>query len=196
MKANPSQFGLNAYSTILLPGWMRSLADYSQAAGKLGSYPSEKLPPLIVVNYGAIQAGLDDNGPLLVTVAGLDNIANWQGMTQPQEAAKRIAWLDAILCEVERHYPGFAGAVSEKFFVSAAAMKRYLGTTDGAVYGFDPLPPTKPVWAGMPRTPKTPIDGLFLASSFGGSGGYSGAMDSGADAARLAMSALESKLRK
>ena len=63
---------------------------------------------------------------------------NWRGLSKEDEAARRNAWLDAILGELERHYPGFAGAVGEKTFMSAASMERYLGTPGGAIYGFDP----------------------------------------------------------
>ncbi len=72
-------------------------------------------------------------------------------------------------------------------------MERYLGTPGGAIYGFDPVPPAGPIWRGMPWSPKTPVKGLYLASSWGGSGGFSGAMAAGADAAGLAMAALQRK---
>ena len=191
LKVNPAQFGLKDYSTILLPSWMTSLSDYPRSSALLGANPNGKLPMLTIANYGAIDSGLDDSGgPTLVSVVGVDEISNWRGLLKEDEAARRNAWLDAILGELERHYPGFAGAVGEKTFMSASSMERYLGTPGGAIYGFDPIPPTGPVWKGMPRTPKTPIDGLFLASSWGGSGGFSGAMASGADAAGLAAAAL------
>jgi all-trans-retinol 13,14-reductase len=189
LKVNPAQFGLTAYSTVHLPTWMTSLGDYPKGATLLGANPNGKIPPFTIANYGAIDAGLDDAGPILVTAAGLDDVSNWRGLTKEEEAARRNAWLDAILGELERFYPGFASAVTEKFFVSAASMERYLGTPGGAVYGFDPVPPVTPIWAGMPRSPKTPIKGLYLASAFGGSGGFSGAMASGAEAAELAMAA-------
>ena len=57
----------------------------------------------------------------------------------------------------------------------------------GAVYGFAPLPFERGIWAGVPRSPRTPIPGIYLASSFAESGGFTGAMKSGADAARMAM---------
>jgi all-trans-retinol 13,14-reductase len=190
LTCNPAQFGLRGYSTVLLPDWMTTLAYYKRAAPILNGNPDGRLPPLVIVNYGAIEAGLEDGGPLLVTVAGLDDVSKWQSLTQAEEAARRNAWLDAILGELERHYPGFAGAVAEKVLVNAASMQRYLGTPNGAVYGFDPLPPSRPIWGGMPRSPRTPVAGIYLASSFGGSGGYSGAMGSGADAAHLAKCAL------
>src|SRR5208337_3404660 len=136
---------------------------------------------------------LDEGGPILVSVVGTDDVSNWRGLSKDGEAARRNAWLDAILAELERHYPGFAGAVEQKVLMSAASMERYLGTPSGAIYGFDPVPPSSPVWRGMPRCPKTPIDGLYLASSWGGSGGFSGAMAVGAEAAGLAMAALAKK---
>jgi all-trans-retinol 13,14-reductase len=193
LKANPAQFGLRAYSTVHLPSWMTALNDFSRSAALLAESPKGKLPPFVIANYGAIEAGLDDSGPLLVTVAGVDDISNWRGLSHEGERDRRDAWLDAMLAELDRLYPGFAGAVTGKIFMSAASMARYLGTPGGAVYGFDPLPPTASIWHGPPRTPKTPVKGLYLASSFGGSGGYSGAMASGADAARLAEAALQRK---
>ena len=161
-----------------------------QSAALLGANPAGKLPVLGVENYAAIEPGLDGEGPILVSVTGIDTASNWRGLSKEEEAFRRSAWLDAILGELERNYPGFAGAVTEKTFMNAGAMERYLGTPGGAVYGFDPIPPKAPIWAGMPHSPRTPIKGLFLASAFGGGGGYSGAIASGAQAADLAMAAL------
>ncbi len=195
LKTNPAQFGLRCYSTILLPDWMTKLKDYAGTGALLGANPNGKLPPLAIANYGAIDAGLDDGGPILVSVAGIDEIANWRPLSQSETAARREAWLDAIIGELERHYPGFAGAVVEKVFLSAVSMERYLGTPDGAIYGFDMTPPRAPIWAGMPRSTKTPVTGLYLASAFGGAGGYSGAMGAGSEAASFAKSALDRKGR-
>ena len=75
-------------------------------------------------------------------------------------------------------------------FLNARSMRNFLNTPDGAVYGFAPTPPQRGIWAGYPRSPRTPIPGLYLASSFGGSGGFTGAMMSGAVAARTAMAEL------
>jgi len=62
-------------------------------------------------------------------------------------------------------------------------MSSYLNAPDGAVYGFAPLPPAGPFWRGPERSPKTSIEGLYLASSYSGSGGYTGAILAGATAA-------------
>jgi phytoene dehydrogenase-like protein len=191
LKANPAAVGLTAYSTTLLPSWFTGLGDYVQSAALLGGMPNGRMPPFGIANYGAISSGLDDHGPPLVTVVGVDKASNWRGVSKDEDKRRRAAWLDAILGELEKHYPGFAGAVTDKVFVNAASVERYLGTPEGAVYGFDPQPPRSSILAGTPRSPKTPIQGLYLASSFGGSGGFTGAMAAGADAARLAKAALE-----
>jgi len=49
--------------------------------------------------------------------------------------------------------------------LNAYSMAGYLNTPEGAVYGFEPLPPEDPILAGFPRTPRTPVGGLFLASA-------------------------------
>ena len=187
MKEPPANFGLGGYSTILLPDWMTSLNDYASAAGLLAEAPGSRLPPLTVVNYGAVDSGLDEEGRTLVTVAGVDHIDNWQRLSKDDERARRMAWLDAILAELDRRYPGFANATEERIFVTARSTRDYLATPGGAIYGFAPEPPTKSILAGIPRSPRTSIPGLFLASSFGGSGGFTGAMGAGAQAARLAL---------
>lgn len=165
---------------------MTRLDDYAKAGALLGDRLGGQMPPLTVVNYGAIDARLDDSGLTLVTVVGVDRVANWAGLRQAQEAERRSAWLGAILQELERRYPGLADAVVEKTLVTACSIRDYLGTPDGAIYGFAPTPPERSFLFGVPRTSKTPIPGLFLSSSFAGAGGLTGAMGAGATAARLA----------
>lgn len=182
----PQRFGLQSYSTVILPGSMTALADFAQAGAAAAGLPGDSLPPLTVVNYGAIDSGLDNGDLTLVTVVGLDRVANWQGMAREDEQAKRAAWLSAIEGELERRYPGFAGAVKEKVFVSARSMRSYLETPDGAVYGFAPEVPEHSFLAGSPRSVSAAVPGLYLASAFGGFGGFSGAMGAGGLAARAA----------
>jgi all-trans-retinol 13,14-reductase len=101
----------------------------------------------------------------------------------PRKKDRRARWLDAFLTALDRQFPGFGSAVTEKFFLNARSMH----AAEGAIYGFAPRPPERPIWAGIPRSPRTPIPGLYLASSFAGGGGFTGAMLSGANAAGLAL---------
>ena len=169
------------------PEWTTSLRDTAESARLLAADPGGRLPIYGIANYGAIDSGLADGGPTLVSVVGLDRLSNWAGLTPQQEKDRRERWLDAFHAALERDYPGFGGAVTERMFLNARSMHNFLNTPDGAVYGFAPMPPQRGIWAGVPRSPRTPIPGLYLASSFAGSGGFTGAMMSGADAARMAI---------
>jgi all-trans-retinol 13,14-reductase len=130
---------------------------------------------------------------MLVSLIGLDRLSNWRGLSREEVVARREAWLDALQGAMERDYPGFSALVTERALLNAHSMAGYLGVPEGAVYGFAPLPPDEPILAGFPRTPHTPVGGLYLASAFGGEHGFNGAMLSGAEAARLAAGRLETR---
>ena len=186
----PQGLGLTAYSTVLLPDWMRRLDDYAEAGALLGGRPRGRMPPLTIVNYGAIDSRLDEGGPTLVSVVGVDRMGNWSGLERAAEKERRDAWLAAILEEMERRYPGFATAAKEQILITARSVRDYIGTPGGEVYGFAPLPPPRSFLHGLPTSPRTPLAGLLLASSYAGSGGFTGAMMAGARAASLADSEL------
>jgi phytoene dehydrogenase-like protein len=171
----------------VLPDWMASLRDTAETARLLAADPSGRLPSYGIANYGAIDSGLTIAGPILVSIVGLDRLSNWAGLAPQEEKDRRERWLDAFQAALDHNYPGIGGAVTERMFLNARSMHNFLNTPDGAVYGFAPMPPQRGIYAGYPRSPHTPIPGLYLASSFGGSGGFTGAMMSGAAAARMAM---------
>ncbi len=175
--------GLNSYSTFLLPEWMRTLTDYRRAAAILAEPPGETMPPIAVVNYSAIDSGLG-GPPYPVSVVGVDRIANWTGLDDDAYEEKRRLWREAIIAAVDRAYPGFAESVTTSVFSTASTMRSYLNAPEGAVYGFAPLPPRSGFRQGPQQSPKTPVEGLYLASSYAGSGGYTGAILAGAAAAR------------
>lgn len=179
----PAEVGLSAYSTFLLPEWMRSLSDYRRCAAILASAPGETLPPVAVVNYAAIDSGLEAP-PYPVSVVGVDRLDNWSDLDGESYNAKRNLWRDAIIAAIDRTYPGFASHIVASAFSTASTMRSYLNAPAGAVYGFAPLPPTKSFRHGPDNSPQTPIPGLYLASSYAGNGGYTGAILAGATAAR------------
>ena len=187
VNAPPARFGLDRYGTMVLPEWTASLRDLAGSAQLSGADPGGRLPSYGIANYGAIDSGLADDGPTLVSIVGLDRMSNWARLTPQQEKDWRERWLDVFQAALDRDYPGLGTAVAERLFLNARSMRNFLNTPDGAVYGFAPIPPQRGILAGYPRSPRTPIPGLYLASSFGGSGGFTGAMMSGAVAARTAM---------
>ena len=193
LSARPETIGMKDYCEIVLPEGMTRFSQYGDGVEALGSHPVDALPPYAIANFTAVDSGLWDEPPHLVAVLGLDRLANWKGLAREEAVARRNAWLAAIEKRLDRDCPGFAGLVKERVFLNAHSMAGYLRTPEGAVYGFEPLPPEAPILAGFPRTPHTPVGGLFLASAFGGEHGFNGAILSGAEAARLAARDLESR---
>jgi len=185
----PAELGLDRFSLGVVPDWATSLADIGESAGLLAADPGNRLPRYGVTNYGAIDSGLADGGPTLVTVVGVDRFDNWSSLSPQDEKDRRERWLDAFQTALDGDYPGFGAAVTERMFLNARSMANFMNTPDGAVYGFAPLPFERGIWAGVPRSPRTPLPGIYLASAFGMSGGFAGAMKSGEDAARVAMKA-------
>ena len=183
----PAEIGLDRFSVCVLPEWATKQSDLAEGASLFSADPGNRLPGYGLANYGAIDSGLADGGPTLVTLVGIDRLENWSKLSPQDEKSRRERWLDAFQAAMERDYPGFSAAVVERTFLNARSMANFMNTPGGAVYGFAPLPFERGIWAGIPRSPKTPLPGVYLASSFGQSGGFSGAMKSGADAARMAM---------
>ena len=168
----PREFGFQAYSTQLLPEWMSSFGDYAQGTSLMSDEPGDRMPPLAIVDYAAIDSAVPAP-PYVLSIVGPDRLANWDDTDQDEYRAKRARWQDAIVKYLDGHYPGLAGAVIASSFNTAASVRQYLGAPEGAVYGFAPTPPRSMLDASR-RSPATCIPGLYLASAYTGFGGYTG----------------------
>lgn len=171
----PSDFGLGSYSTQLLPDWMRSLADYAQGTALMADEPGTRMPPLSIVNYAAIDSGIPAP-PHIISAVGTDRLENWSGVARPVYTAKRERWQHALIAHLDRTYPGLKAAIVASSLNTASSMVSYLNAPQGAAYGFAPHPPAAD---SGDRIPGTVIDGLYLASSYAGFGGYNGAIQAG-----------------
>lgn len=182
----PRDVGVSSYSTQLLPDWMTALSDYAQASTLMAKEPGERMPPLAIVDYAAIDAGIAAP-PHVLSVVGPDLLSNWTGGDQDSYRAKRARWQDAIVAYLNGHYPGLAQSITASTFNTALSVQQYLGAPQGAVYGFSPLPPRSRF--GEPRrTPTTPVPGLYLASAYAGYGGYTGVIQAAGACADIILS--------
>ncbi|MCG6207125.1 FAD-dependent oxidoreductase [Rhodopseudomonas sp. HC1] len=177
LSAPPREFGVSSFVTQLLPDWMRTLASYAEGKTLMAGEPGDRMPPLALADYAAIESGVPAP-PYVLSVVGPDQLSNWNGLSQDEYRAKRARWQQAIVAYLDRSYPGLAAAVTASSFNVALSVQQYLGAPEGSVYGFAPLPPDG---SGKPyRSPRTVLPGLYLASSYSGIGGHSGAIQSAA----------------
>jgi all-trans-retinol 13,14-reductase len=178
------EFGVGHYSNFVIPDWMQSLSQLREASAILGAEPHQRLPPYVLVDYGQIDSGLNQTGAQLVTLCGSDRLQNWSALNAEQSSAHKQKWLDALITDIDRHFPGIAGAVTHREMATAETMHQFLNTPGGAVYGFAP---EGTLIETIRQGPRTAIDGLWLASSYTSGGGFTGAMIGGGQAASKAM---------
>lgn len=181
LSRRPHSFGVSSYSTQILPPWMTRLDQYAEGTALMAHEPGERMPPLSVVDYAAIDSAIPAP-PFVLSVIGPDRLSNWNSDDMDAYREKRARWQDAIVRYLDTIYPGLADAVVASSFNTALSVRQYLNAPTGAVYGYAPLPPSP----GMsPPTPRTAIRGLYLSSSYGGSGGYTGAITAGSACADM-----------
>lgn len=179
-----AEFGVNHYSTFMLPAWLRKLRDFREAPAILGEESGSRMPAYVFVDYSRIDSGLNPSAPYLGSLCGMDRIENWAGLTRAANRVRRERWMERILADLDGHFPGIASAVVQREMATAETMANYLNTPGGAVYGFAS---DTTMMTPKHMTPRTPIDGLWLASAFVSGGGFTGAMLGGAAAARAAL---------
>jgi phytoene dehydrogenase-like protein len=170
------EFGISAYSTQLLPREMTRLSDYGQGAALLADEPGERMPPMSIVDYAAIDSGVPAP-PYVLLICGPDLLSNWDSSDMDAYREKRGRWQQAMVRYLSSFYPGLADSVVASSFNTALSVRQYLNAPGGAVYGFAPTPP-RSIWRLPVRSPRTAVPGLYLASAYAGFGGYTGVVQS------------------
>ncbi|MEZ5458342.1 MAG: NAD(P)/FAD-dependent oxidoreductase [Steroidobacteraceae bacterium] len=184
-----AEFGIGAYSTFILPDWLRRLEDYRHAADAVGRLDRNRQPPFAVVDYGRLPEAVRRGPPYPLSLCGVDQLDNWAGLDPGATKDRKDFCLDLLVRALDQEFPGIAGAISQRELATAATMQHYLNTPQGAVYGFAPPASLREL---LRRSPRTPVARLHLASAFTTAGGFTGAMLGGAAAARLALQDLQS----
>ncbi|MEA2921554.1 MAG: all-trans-retinol 13,14-reductase [Bradyrhizobium sp.] len=179
----PREFGINAYSTQLLPPWMKRLSDYAQGAALMADEPGERMPPMSIVDYAAIDSGVPAP-PYVLSIFGPDRLSNWETSDMDGYRDKRARWQEAIVRYLSSIYPDLAAGVVASSFNTALSVRQYLNAPNGSVYGFAPTPP-RSLWRSPVRSPRTAVPGLYIASAYAGFGGYSGVVQSAGACADL-----------
>ena len=116
-------------------------------------------------------------------MVGLDRIQNWAGLTSEAKRERKERWMDRIVADLDRQFPGIAGSIMHREMSTSETFQQYLNTPGGSLYGFAPES------RGFMPLAATAISGLYLASAFTGGGGFTGAIMGGGWAARAAMRA-------
>lgn len=183
----PREFGVRNYSTFVIPDWMHSLSQMREASALMAAAPSARggrIPYYVLVDYSRIDSGLNESGPFVVSLCSGDRLDNWASLDAETVKARKEEWMDCVIVDLDRRFPGLADAIVHREMATAQTTQHYLNTPDGAVYGFAPEGTLDDT---LKRAPRTAIKGLWLASAYTRGGGFTGAMVGGAQAAWEAM---------
>lgn len=184
LKRPARDLGVDHYSTFVLPGWITSLAEMREASSVMAGDPGERIPPYVFVDQSYLYTGLNKDGPHLASFCGVDRLENWSHLETPERKRRMEQWIDCLVADIDRQFPGIAAAVVHREMAAAETMHRYLNAPGGAVYGFA-LEGT--LGDALRQGPATTVPGLWLASAYTAGGGFTGAMLGGAQAARAAL---------
>ena len=187
----PADFGVRHYSTFILPPWVRTLGAMRDAGAILGEEPGTRLPPYSFVDYHRIDDALNPTPPYLGTLCGIDRLSNWTSLSAETKQKRKAGWMDRLIGDLDREFPGIAGAIVHREMATAETIAHCLNAPDGAVYGFAPEREGRNPLA---MTAQTSVKGLWLASAYVFGGGFTGAMIGGATAAREAIRAADHRL--
>ena len=182
-----ADFGVAAFSTFVQPAGLARFADMPRASAAFASPPEAAgpVPPYVLVDTERVPTRLARPGDLHgMSLTGIDRLGWWQGLDAAAEADRRRRWIDRLVADADRQFPGLAGAVEQAEIATARTMMNRLGTPAGEVYGFAPTPGR--VYRQRP-TGRTSVPGLFLASAYTLSGGFVGALRGGSVAGREAL---------
>jgi phytoene dehydrogenase-like protein len=184
VKRRPREFGLQSYSTFIVPDWMHRLSQMREASALMAEAPSGRVPYYVAVDFNRIDSGLNQTGPFVLSLCSGDRLDNWATLSPEAVKTRKAQWMDCVIADLDQRFPGLASAITHREMATAQTMQHYLNTPSGAVYGFAP---EGTLFDALKHGPRTAIKGLWLASAYAQSGGFTGAMFGGAQAAEQAL---------
>lgn len=184
MDCDPKEFGVTEYATFVVPEHCKKFNDYANFKVAFAQDPSDEMPGYVFTDYSKLDTGLNLKSRHFAVLCGIDDIENWQHLSEEQYYQRKEKWEAALLSDLDKQFPGIGQHIVFQEMGTARTMNEYLNTPAGATYGFAQ---NAPFIQSKPPSTKTTVPGLFLASTFGShGGGFVGAMLSGANAAKQA----------
>jgi len=145
--------------------------------------------PFGIVDHAQIDPGLVPQGRGNLLIMVLDSYANWAGLSAEEYKKKKIEVAKILIRRAEKFLPGLSGQIDVMEVATPKTIERFGVSPQGAIYGFAQTVKQ----ASENRLPqKTSIRGLILTGGWTWpGGGFHACLDSGKEAARLALRLLK-----
>ncbi len=132
---------------------------------------------LSITNYSHFDKTVAPNGKSVITALTLDTFDHWSNLSSKDYQEKKKMVTKVILTKIESLFPGISEFVEVLELATPLTMKRYTGSPDGVIYGFE----QNVDQSGINRfNPETPVANLFsVGSSIYPGAGYPSVITSG-----------------
>ena len=139
--------------------------------------------------YDADDPTFSPAGACQAALVGLQYAEPWLSVPPTQYADTKYRVADAMLKLVEQVVPDLRSHIEEVDTASPLTHMRYLGHPGGAIYGLDQY--SKDSYWFLPK--QSPIEGLYCAGAWVGSGGFQPTLESGVAAAKAVFKSIRSR---
>lgn len=168
-----SSLGHKAYSTFVFSEELTRLKDF---------YPQEKTNDytkkgFTFVDYSNINSQINDEGIYTGVICTIDYLDHWAQLNEIDYKNKKDEVAQILIERLETLIPGIKNIIIYSELATPKTMIRYTLNPEGTVYGFAQIP--NQVGPKKYNIRKPPIENLYCASAWTGSGGFSGAIMAG-----------------
>ncbi|MFB0502763.1 MAG: phytoene desaturase family protein [Candidatus Bathyarchaeia archaeon] len=164
----------NRYSTIVYDESVKTLHDIY----KTEQSNDHTRKAFVIVDYAAIDSGINSEGSYIGAVCGVDYLENWEHLEKSAYRSKKNEIMEIYIKRLERKFPGITQHLTYTEMATPKTIQRYTLNPNGSVYGFAQTPDQ--AGSFRIRQKDAHIDNLYYASAwtFPG-GGFTGAIESG-----------------
>ncbi|UCG03772.1 MAG: NAD(P)/FAD-dependent oxidoreductase [Candidatus Heimdallarchaeota archaeon] len=168
-----ASLGHNAYSIFVLSEDLTKLKDF---------YPQERMNDyskkgFTFVDYSMIDSQINEEGIYTGVICTIDYLDHWIHLNETEYNNKKEEVAQTLIDRLETIIPGIKDIIIYSEVGTPKTMVRYTLNPEGTVYGFAQIPDQ--VGPMKHEIRKPPINNLYCASAWTGSGGFSGAIMAG-----------------
>ncbi len=174
----PASLGNKAYSTFISSEDLTHLRDF---------HPQERTNDFTkkgfaFVDYDIIDSQINEEGIYTGVICTIDYLDHWIQLTETEYTDKKEKVTQILIDRLNSIIPGIKDTIIYSELATPKTIVQYTLNPEGTVYGFAQTPNQ----VGPSKYPirKPPINNLYCASVWTGSGGFSGAIMAGYSCAK------------
>jgi prolycopene isomerase len=146
----------------------------------------EKQGWALLTCYDVCDPDFSPPGTCQAAIVMLQYADPWYAVPAHQYAETKYRYAEGVIDLAERVFPGIRDHIEEAEAASPLTHLRYLGHPGGAIYGLDQFAKDSPFFLSN----RSPIQGLYFAGAWVGSGGFQPTLTSGRSTARTILKQL------